>query len=240
MSGIMLNIAIVEDNQQDAERLSEYLERFASETVNRINVGRFDNAVDFLDKYAPIYDIIFMDIDMPMLSGMDASRRLRRIDKNVALIFVTNLAQYAVDGYEVQAFDFIIKPVSYYSFSIKLKRAIDRLDSSLGVTIDIRTREKLTRISSNEIRYIEIFDHNLIYHTEKEDITAIGTLSEIESALRKTGFFRCSRCYLVNLKYVMGVHGTSVNVGGEEIQISSSRRKELMKVLADYLSGKGS
>lgn len=234
----MLNIAIVEDNKADAARLTAYLDRFSSETGRKINVAAFDNAVVFLEKYAPRYDIIFMDIDMPMLSGMDASRRLREIDKNVILIFVTNLAQFAVDGYEVHAYDFVVKPIGYYSFSIKLKRAIERLGAETGMMLDIRTREKLTRVASKEVKYIEIYDHNLIYHTESGDITAVGTLSEIESSLRKVGFYRCSRCYLVNLRYVLGVHGNAVNMGGLEIQISSGRRKGFMAALADHLSGK--
>lgn len=235
----MINVAIVEDDPSDAEALAAYLEKFSRETENHIEVSRFGNAVDFLDKYAPRYDIVFMDIDMPLLSGMNAAQRLRQIDGNVLLIFVTNLVQYAVDGYEVNAFDFIVKPIGYYNFSIKLKRALERLDRSSGVTIDIRTREKLTRVSSADIKFVEVYDHNLIYHTSKGDITAVGTLSEAQNLLPEADFYRCSRCYLVNLRYVTVVRGTSVNVGGDEIQISESRRKALFAALADYMRGKG-
>ena len=236
----MINVAIVEDDAADAILLNHCIDKFARENGVEIEVARFDTAVDFLDKYAPRYDIVFMDIDMPMLSGMHASAQLRRMDKDVLLIFVTNLVQYAVDGYEVGAFDFIVKPIGYYNFSVKLKRALDRIDRFSGVSVNIRTREKLTRISSNDIRYIEVFDHNLIYHTSKENFTAVGTLSEVEKILPADSFFRCSRCYLVNLRYVTVVRGTSVHVGGDEILISESRRKALFAALADYVSGQGS
>lgn len=236
----MIDIAVVEDDVSDADKLEEYLNRFSAESGQSIQICRFDNAVSFLEKYTPRYDIVFMDIDMPMLSGMNASRRLREMDGNVTLIFVTNLVQYAVDGYEVAASDFIVKPINYYGFSIRLRRALEKIDRSSGVSVDVRTREKFIRLSAQDIKYVEVFDHDLVYHTEKERITAIGSLSDIESTLKKVGFFRCSRCYLVNLKYVLGVRGTSVNVGGEEIRISSSRRKALMSALTDWLSGKGS
>lgn len=171
----MLKMAVVEDIKEDSDTLCGYVEKFSEETAERIDIRVFGNAVDFLDKYSSGFNIVLMDIDMPMLDGMAASRKLRDIDDDVVLIFVTNLAQYAVEGYEVHAFDFIVKPVSYYSFSIKLRRAIDHLGKSSGVTVQIRTRENFACVPSTEIKYIEVYDHDLVYHTVKGNMTAIGS-----------------------------------------------------------------
>ena len=235
----MPKIAVVEDVGRDADTLRAYIERFSEDRGVRTSVRVFSNAVDFLDKYSSDFDIVFMDIEMPMLSGMDASRKLRAMDGEVVLIFVTNLAQYAVEGYEVNAFDFIVKPVNYHSFSMKFERALDRLGRSSGVIVRIKTREKLTCVPSSEIKYIEVYDHDLVYHTVKGDMTATGTLSDVESKLEGAGFFRLSRYSLVNLSFVRAVRSTHVDVGGAEVQISGARRKELMAALAGWLDGRG-
>ena len=226
----MPKIAVVEDVGKDADTLRAYIERFSEDRGVRTSVRVFSNAVDFLDKYSSDFDIVFMDIEMPMLSGMDGE---------VVLIFVTNLAQYAVEGYEVNAFDFIVKPVNYHSFSMKFERALDRLGRSSGVIVRIKTREKLACVPSSEIKYIEVYDHDLVYHTVKGDMTATGTLSDVESKLEGAGFFRLSRYSLVNLSFVRAVRSTYVDVDGAEVQISGARRKELMAALAGWTDGMG-
>ena len=125
----MLNIAIVEDDPQAAGLLTDYLDRYAQERGISCNSVIFNDAVDFLTGYKASFDLVFMDIELPGLDGMEAARRLREMDRSVILIFVTNMANFAVKGYEVDALDFIVKPVTYFPFSIKLDRAVKRLES---------------------------------------------------------------------------------------------------------------
>lgn len=124
----MVNVAIVEDEIRSADVLCGFLERYGSEKGREFAVSRFTDAIAFLENYVPRYDIVFMDIQLPDMDGMTASRRLRALDRDVILIFVTNMANYAVSGYEVDALDFIVKPVSYFPFTVKLERALGRLD----------------------------------------------------------------------------------------------------------------
>ena len=105
----MVNIAVVEDNEREREILTEYLKRFSPQFAIEV----FSSAVIFLTDYTPKYDIVFMDIDMPCLDGMSAAAKMRKLDDRTCLIFVTNLAKYAIKGYEVQAFDFMVKPLTY-------------------------------------------------------------------------------------------------------------------------------
>ncbi len=234
----MINIAIVEDDPIDAGKLQEYLERFCRETDRECAISRFDNAVTFVDKYNSEWDIIFMDIEMPYMNGMEVSRRIRGYDRNVIIIFVTNMAQFAIDGYEVNAYDFIVKPVSYFNFSVRTERAfslLDKRNKDKAQKIMVRTKRGVFSLAVTDIKYIEIIDHSLTYHTDRGNIAATGKLYEVEKILLQSGFARCNRCYLVNLRYVSSVTENTVVIDGEELQISRNRRKEFMEALTEYL-----
>lgn len=133
----MVYVAIVEDDARAAQRLENHLNRFAAETEEQLHIEIFPDALQFLDGYAPVWQLVFMDIEMPNIDGLDAAKRLRAIDEGVQIVFVTNMAQYAIQGYEVRAMDFIVKPVEYGSFFMKMKRAIRyiRANSPKQITV---------------------------------------------------------------------------------------------------------
>ena len=128
----MLDVAIVEDDDIYAETLSEYLDKYSREKGEKFGVTRYSEAVSFLENYRPHFAIVLMDIELPMMNGMEAARKMREKDGNACLIFVTNMAQFACDGYGVDALDFIVKPVSYADFAMKLDRAVKRARKNMG------------------------------------------------------------------------------------------------------------
>jgi len=234
----MINIVIVEDNEKDAAALSECLEKYFSSAKKAYSLQVFNNVITFIEKYQSRCDIIFMDIELPLMNGMEASHRIRQFDKNVIIIFVTNMAQFALEGYEVNAFDFVIKPVTYYNFSIKLNRAVEMLERNGGTKIMGRTRQGVFNVNASDIEFIEITDHSLTYHTVNGVLVATGHMYEIENALVSSGFFKCNRCYLVNMKYVKAVTDNTVEmVNGEKLQISRNKRKDFLEALTEYLCG---
>ena len=113
----MARIAIVEDDPQEAAKLRGYAERYAAESGKPLEITLFSDGEDIVTDYRPEYDIIFLDIQMKRLDGMSAAERIRLLDADVVLIFVTNMAQYAIRGYAVDALDFLLKPVPYFAFS---------------------------------------------------------------------------------------------------------------------------
>lgn len=113
----MIHIAIVEDEESYVRQLLEYIERFQQEHFQEIKTSIFRDGDEILEKYSADYDIILMDIQMQFVDGMTAAEKIREMDKSVILMFITNMTSYAVKGYEVDALDYMVKPVEYFSFS---------------------------------------------------------------------------------------------------------------------------
>lgn len=230
-------VALVEDNPAEAGLLQEYFRRYCSDNDVNIEVKWFAEGEKFLLNYQPVYDLVLMDINLPALNGMDTATRLRRLDSSVALIFVTSLARYAIRGYEVDAMDFLLKPVSYPMFCARIQRALHKCRQEQNQTVLINLSDGVYRIATSRIKYVEVADHCLVYHTTEGNLNTYGKLKDVEEKLDSTQFIRCNRCYLVNLAFVRAVHGLTLVVGGEELQISRPKRNAVMEALNDYLGG---
>ncbi|MCI8613048.1 MAG: response regulator transcription factor [Clostridia bacterium] len=233
----MIKIAIVEDNPQDADRLRNYAERALESFGETGEITLFTNAVSFLEGYRGCYDVVFMDIELPDLNGMDTAKRLRAVDKDVVLIFVTNMAQFALGGYAVDAMDFMVKPVSYDNLAVKMSRALNKLSAQKEEKIIIQGKTGATVLSVSKIKYVEVMNHKVIFYTTDGKVSSSGSLSKFEEKLPKRKFSRCNNCYLVNLDYVTGVDDFTAYIGKESLPISRSRKKPFLKDIADYLGG---
>jgi DNA-binding LytR/AlgR family response regulator len=230
------HIAIVEDDDSCAETLVEYVHRYALETGEDFEVTRFQDGDGIVENYAAVYDVIFLDIQMKIMDGMETAKYIRKLDKEVIIVFVTNMAQYAIKGYAVDALNFLLKPVPYFAFSQELKRCIAKLRTKEKHFLMVSTENGLFRFSSDEILYIEVLNHRLYIHTKTEELKTYGTIKEMETKLPKTEFYRCNNCYLVNLAYVSGVKDGMAIVEGKELPISRAKKKGFMGALATYYS----
>ncbi len=234
----MVNIAVVEDNPNDAELLSGYARRAIKAAEESCEILVFNSAESFLTVYRGNFDIVFMDIELPDMSGMEAAKQLRKFDAGVVLIFVTNMAQFAVNGYAVDAMDFMVKPVSQENVYIKIARAIKKLYSQKKNRLLLHGKTATTVVSIPEIRYIEVLNHKLIFNmVNSGEVTAFGSLNKIEESLRPFAFSRCNKCYLVNLDYVTKVEDFTVWLGKYPLAVSRSRKKAFLEDIADFLGG---
>ncbi len=230
-----IHVAIVEDDDTSTKTLSEYLLRYAEENHIQFRISAFDSAVSMLDNYTADYDIIFMDIRMPYMNGMDAAHRLRALDQKVILIFVTSLTQYAIEGYEVNAQSYIVKPAKYYDFAMKLSRAVNQVPAVNSAKFEIHTRAGTIRLDPNEIQYIESHGHRLTFHTFSGEYTQLSSLNKLEEQLSAFHFARCNSCYLVNLQYVSGIKGYTVFLKNCELKISQPRKKAFLQAFEQFL-----
>lgn len=230
----MIRIAIIEDDKDQAATLESHIKRYAEEHKEAISVTVFYNVITFLEKYKSDYEIVYMDIMMPMMNGMDAARLLRKKDERVLLVFVTSMRQYAVQGYEVTASDFIVKPVKYPEFSLKFTRLLDKVTPAAGTDIILKSESGFVRLTPAQILYVEVSAHHCVYHTKLGEYRQYQSMKSVETLLADQGFARCSNFLLVNLAYVTKVDGMSVYLGDTECAMSHPRKKAFLEALSAY------
>ena len=240
----MLNIAIVEDDPEAKEILESHCGRYLKEWGVNYQLEWFHSPVLFLTKFNSNYDVIFLDIEPPDMNGIELAHKIRKTDRNAALIFVTNFSVFAVEGYEVDASDYILKPVTYYDFAMKFERVLKRWNNaSEDPKIALRFNDSLKNISASDIFYVEVIKHKLVYHTAEGDFEVRGTLKRAEEQLKGAGCSKCNNYCLVGMRYVLGVDGyilsVSTGIGKKaraEIVISHPRKKDFMVELNRFLS----
>ena len=172
----MIRVAIVEDDAEVQGVLQEYVRRYTRQYGTEFDVTVFADGVDILDNYRAVYDIIFLDVEMKHLDGMATAERIRQMDADVILIFITNMAQYAIQGYSVGALDYVLKPVPYFAFSQQLLKAVARLEKRAKRYLTVPVEGGLRRLDTASIYYLESEGHRVHFYTDEGDFSAPGAL----------------------------------------------------------------
>ena len=230
----MLLIAVVDDDPKDAALLKDCVEEYCKKNDHAAMVREYHDGLDFI-RSTESYDIIFLDIQMVRLDGLETARLVRKINKEAILVFVTNMAQFAIKGYEVDALDFIIKPASMASINYVMDKAMRRLDGNSRAMFSLKTPDGTISLAASDIYFVEVFDHNLVYHTVRGDHNVRGRLSDVAEKLDPDKFVMCNRSFIVNLRHVSNVAADYLMIGENRIPISKSHRKELMKRFSSFL-----
>ncbi len=242
----MFRIAVVDDDAKDTDILKGYISKYAAsacknakENPYKFDVTVFSSGDEFLGAFPSDFDAVFLDIDMPGTSGMEAAKALRKEGGDVAIIFVTNMAKYALAGYEVQALDFIVKPVSYGDFALKFSKVLEYCRRNASRMINLRLGESSSvNIGSADITYIEVMQHYLVYHTtDGGEYRVRGTIGDAESRLAPYAFARASKSFLVNLRHVGSINGQEIRVGADVIYMGRTKRESFVSAFYRYVGG---
>jgi len=233
----MYKIAIVDDESEFRNQLKSYIEKYSLETGEQFFVDYYSDGEEIIFEYQSKYDIIFLDNIMKRMNGMEAAEKIRQLDKNVIIVFVTNMTQYAIRGYAVDALDYIVKPISYIAYSRILDKSIQRIRNNQTSFILIPAERGIVKLLIADICYIESYGHKVIVYTEKKEYIYNSTLKDIEKKLESKQFFRCNKGVLVNLSRVTRVKENIAHLGEYRVQISRNRKKEFMNILTSYVGG---
>ncbi len=229
-----MRIAIVDDDARQRALLQEYIDRYFNEQNMRYECVGFVSGMDFVSDYTVPFDIILLDIDMPHLNGIETAKKIRQVDARAVILFITRMAQYAIQGYEVEALDYMIKPVSYFNFSVKLSRAVRQIPRRRNISLN--TDGKLVFVNEEDVLYVEGYNQYVIYHTVSGSYKVHSTLKEAEKSLQD-GFSRCNNSFIVNMRYLTSIEGTEAVVGKERLPISHGRKKSFLEDVNRYLGG---
>ena len=214
-----IRIGVVEDDPASCQLVLDYLNRYQQENGEQFTVSVFDDGARIVEKYAPVYDILLLDIEMKEMDGMAAARRIR-------------------ERYEVRALSYLLKPLPWFAFSQELKKSIDMVRRNGDDSMLIETGKGQMRMNLTDILYLESIRHTIVIHTLDGKYSINGTLKDMEAKLADRHFFRSNSCYLVNLKHVTGVADQDCIMSDDErLRVSRPRKKAFLAALADYMGG---
>lgn len=231
----MLHIAICDDEADFVTHLTTLIQQYAAETGEEIKITAYYDGMELVERYDTSIDLIFLDIQMRLLDGLHTAQRIRELDENVGIIFLTTLTQYGLEGYQYQAADYIIKPIKYVRLKAELNQWLKKHRHNDSPSIVVVNDSGKYKIVLKSLRYVETFNRKLLLHTEQENIISYKSMKEMEQELSQAGFARCHTSYLVNLFYVKGVQKLEITlITGEQLPISQPKRKAFMEQLTRY------
>jgi len=233
----MIKIAVVDDDLHIQKQLVKYIRDYEKTTNSKFKVKTYTDASLIVKNYKPVFDVIFMDIQMAEMDGMTAAKKIREIDSNVIIIFVTNMAGFAIEGYKVDALSYVVKPILYLDFVQQLAKAVKRIEFSQESYLLVSSQGDLMRLEVSNILYLESVEHKVVIHLETEDITIYSSLKKLEKQLEGQWFSRCNSGYLINLRQVESVNNNEVLLGNQTLPISRGKKKKFMAELSEYIGG---
>lgn len=228
-------VALCDDEDAVCRQLSDYLEQFSAQRGEALEVAVFHSAEALLASPEE-YSVLLLDIQMDGMSGMNAARELRRRGSGAVIFFITSMAQYAIEGYEVHAFSFLVKPLRYPVFAQRMEDALCSLRRRAGQQLCFRTAEGLVQVNTNEVCYIESFRHQIRFSCTRFTFTeGERSLSVLARELEPCGFFRVHKSYLVNMGNIRLIGESEISMAnGEAVPLSRHRRREFLSAYAAY------
>ena len=234
----MIRLLIADDERLEREALAEMVtRRFVEHEIVLEEAENGRKAADTAILWGA--DLILMDIEMKFMDGMMAAEEIRKVDTEVIIIFITNSPQYAIKGYAVDALDYVLKPVSYYAFSQRLGRAVERVARRARHFLQINAHGTAHKLDTSAIYWIENCGHDLVFHTAEGELTAPGSMTETEEKLAQDRYFRVNKGCLVNLEHVDRMDGEDAIVHGDRVPLARARRKAFLDALHDNINGAG-
>lgn len=230
----MYKIAIIENEEKDYNLLKEKLKKYELESSSCFNVSVFTSAYQFLDCNSKDFDIAFIDIQMDGMDGMSLACKIRENNTNIDIIFVTNMANYAIKGYKVNAYDFIVKPVNQTHLNNTMDSLLKSRKLRNSKSISLKCKDQIIVVETSNIIYIEVESHLVSYFlSDGRKIEKWSTLKDERQQLDET-FIKPNQYTLVNIKWIESVEDDYLLVKDKKIPISRKYKKEVTDAVMAY------
>lgn len=237
---MLINVALLEDEIEEQKRTVEILKRFSLDNDSQINVDVFDKSSDILSSDLSKYNLLLLDIilENENVNGMDVAKIIRENYKDVAIVFITKTVLYAIQGYEVNAFDYVVKLVTYEDISLKLKKYISFLSKNTDPLLTFKCTDRIINIKESEIYFFSIYSHYIDIHTTSGIFKCRGRISDVEK-LVSSSFSRISRNCIINLNYLTEIKKDDIIINGELLKITENYKDSFIKSFNEYLMQHG-
>ncbi|MGE4214717.1 MAG: LytR/AlgR family response regulator transcription factor [Anaerotignaceae bacterium] len=231
-----MHIGICDDCANDREILTRYIEQYMDTLHLDYTLSAFESGEDFLESVpTKEYDMVFLDIYMKEKTGVETARTLRETDQSCLIIFTTTSLDHALDGFEVGAVHYLVKPLRYEDVEVGLDRC-KQLFAQAEKYIDVKTGHMVTRILLKDIIFAEVYGNTVLIHTKPEKIKAYLSLDELGKLLPMDIFLRCHRSYIVNMNFIASQDGSDfILKNGTKIPIPRKELQLMRKCYTDYL-----
>lgn len=230
-----MRFAIVEDNQLYQQELSVLIKKNCQRNMIEAKIDIYSDGSEIVNCNHLSYDVIYFDIKMQQLDGMTAAKQIRTRDSRVLIVFCTSYIQYAIDGYAVNATDFLIKPISNFAYKEHFKKLLTKLETTNSQFLTIKLKSGIRKVNLAQVLYIKSEGHYIAINTEDERIMYLETMRNLEKLLEESSFFRCNKSYFINLQYVLEIVDNTVMINDIAVPVSRGRKKQLLEALTKYL-----
>lgn len=231
-----MNIAICDDLEVDRKILIDMINRYFTEHNSLVNMITYNNGEDLISDFKhQNFDLIFLDIYMSKLNGINTAKEIRKKDDNSILVFMTTSTDFALDAYDLDALQYLIKPITYD----KIKKILDKCLKQFATNmrfIKVLEDGYPIKILLNDIYYIDVYDKNCFIHLKDKVIKTYTSLTNLLNLLENSSFLKCHRSYIVNMLYINEMLSNDFILrNGAKIPITKNDKLNLKQTYLDFV-----
>ena len=236
----MLLIAVCDDIPIECADIAKQIETILKQSNTDFMIKKFFGGLELIQSRES-FDIIFLDIKMPNINGMELAKQIRKQGRQSLIIFITSASEYVFDAFDVEAFQYLLKPIQ----TDKLKNVLEKVTKKMQIDANIdflmiSANRQIQKVFLKDILYIESIGRIAKIHCNNGTLETYEQIGILEDKLSDKFFFRCHKCFLVNLNFVDAFNKTEVRLeNGEKIMLAKRRYEDFQKAILSYMKIKG-